>query len=113
MIAWAILFPFVNGLCHNIAKKSLSRYHKCLRQKIRWCLNLKERGSVSRSTVKNQDAIWLYLRVPTAKLLRVADPRSLPCVEIETLHVSPVSFWMRPQALFETHGRDARATTDG
>src|SRR5882724_1681356 len=59
-------------------------------------LNLKERGSVSRSTVENQDASWLYLRALTAKPLRVADPRSLPRGQIKTLPVFALSnFFMK------------------
>jgi hypothetical protein len=38
-------------------------------------LNLKERGSVSRSTVENQNVAAPFLRSPTANPLRVADPR--------------------------------------
>jgi hypothetical protein len=44
---------------------------------------------MSRSTVENQDATWLYLRAPTAKPLRVADPRSLPRGQIKTLPAAP------------------------
>jgi len=47
---------------------------------------------VSRSTVENQDATWLYLRAPIATPLRVADPRSLPRGQIKTLpFAGPVS----------------------
>src|SRR5882724_1397644 len=61
-------------------------------EKIRQCLNLKERGSASRSTAENQGATWLYLRARTAKPLRVADPRSLPRLEVGNsfpLHTRP------------------------
>jgi hypothetical protein len=40
---------------------------------------------VSRSTVENQDATWLYLRAPTASPLRVADPRPVPHDQIKIL----------------------------
>jgi len=39
-------------------------------------LDLKERGSVSRSTAENQDVTGLCLHSPIANPLRVADPRS-------------------------------------
>ena len=40
---------------------------------------------MSRSTVENQDVIGPFSRSPTAKPLRVADPRSLPRGQIKTL----------------------------
>ena len=40
---------------------------------------------MSRSTVENWKADGLYLRGPTVKPLRVADPRSVPRGQIKTL----------------------------
>jgi hypothetical protein len=47
------------------------------------CLNLKERGSLSRSAVENQDVTGPFLRFPIANPLRVADPRSVPLGQIK------------------------------
>jgi len=52
---------------------------------IRSFRDLKKRGSVSRSTVENQNAIGPSLRSPIANPLRVADPRSVPLDQIKTL----------------------------
>jgi hypothetical protein len=51
----------------------------------RQCLNLKERGSVSRSTVENQNITGPFLRSLIADPLRVAAPRSVPLGQIKTL----------------------------
>jgi hypothetical protein len=48
------------------------------------CLNLKERGSVSRSTVENQNVPGPFSHSPIANPLRVADPRSAPRGQIKT-----------------------------